>query len=126
LLHPFRERADLVPGACREPDEVEDLARERDVAGAGWPEEAAVEREHLERAEPLGEAEELGQVADPASRLPIARGAPTASASPALGRARPRSSFTVVVVPAPFGPRNPKTSPRSTVIDSPVRAALFR
>jgi len=30
-----------------------------------------------------------------------------------------------VVLPAPFGPRNPNTSPRGTVIDSPARATVL-
>src|SRR5580693_504842 len=45
-------------------------------------------------------------------------------ASPPVGRARPRSSLTAVVLPAPFGPRNPKTSPRPTVMDRPARAMV--
>ena len=31
-----------------------------------------------------------------------------------------------MVFPAPFGPRNPNTSPRPTVIDSPARAVVVR
>src|ERR1051326_2627353 len=36
-------------------------------------------------------------------------------ACPPLGRTRPRRILIVVVLPAPFGPRNPKISPGSTV-----------
>src|ERR1700693_2633794 len=45
--------------------------------------------------------------------------------SPEVGAISPRSSLTDVVLPAPLGPRNPKTSPRGTVIDSPARATVF-
>src|SRR6185437_13068931 len=58
------------------------------------------------------------------ARSPV--GAPRTRASPPVGRARPRRSFTVVVFPAPFGPRNPKTSPRRTVMDRPRRATVRR
>src|SRR3977135_2550977 len=56
------------------------------------------------------------------SRAPIAR--PSSHPSPELGLRRPRSSLTDVVLPAPFGPRNPKTSPRGTVIVSPASATV--
>ncbi len=36
---------------------------------------------------------------------------------PLLGRSRPRISRMVVVLPAPFGPRNPVILPGSTVND---------
>src|ERR1700686_5739523 len=56
------------------------------------------------------------------SRSPIGR--PSSQASPALGFRRPSSSLTDVVLPAPFGPRNPNTSPRGTVIDRPASATV--
>src|SRR5712671_6736865 len=56
------------------------------------------------------------------SRSPI--GLPSSQASPELGFRRPSSSLTEVVLPAPFGPRNPNTSPRGTVIDSPASATV--
>src|ERR1700730_5930388 len=37
----------------------------------------------------------------------------------------PRRSLTDVVLPAPLGPRNPKTSPRGTVIVRPARATVL-
>src|SRR5262249_10497306 len=42
------------------------------------------------------------------------------------GRASPSSSLTAVVFPAPFGPRNPKTSPRFTVIERASSAVVRR
>ena len=43
---------------------------------------------------------------------------------PAVGRMRSSSSRIVVLLPAPFGPRNPNTSPRSTRRSSPSRARI--
>ena len=42
-----------------------------------------------------------------------------------VGGARPISILMVVVLPAPFGPRNPKKQPRGTVSVSPSTAALL-
>src|SRR5579859_752724 len=55
-------------------------------------------------------------------RLPA--GWPSTHASPDVGASRPSSSFTAVVLPAPFGPRKPKISPRGTVIESPASATV--
>ena len=51
-------------------------------------------------------------------------GLPRSQASPDVGFSRPSSSLTDVVLPAPFGPRNPKTSPRGTVMDRPDSAVV--
>src|SRR6185295_12728084 len=40
-------------------------------------------------------------------------GRPSSSARPEVGKTSCMSSFSVVVLPAPFGPRNPNTSPGS-------------
>ena len=67
-----------------------------------------------------------GQVADPAAdprpRPPGCR-ARAPRPCPALGWRKPSSSRIVVLLPAPFGPRNPKISPTFTWIDRSVRAA---
>ena len=47
---------------------------------------------------------------------------PTTRATPAVSRTRVVSTPIVVVLPAPFGPRSPKTSPRSTVKETPSTA----
>src|SRR6267143_2629894 len=52
-------------------------------------------------------------------------GLPSSQPSPDDGLRRPSSSFTEVVLPAPFGPRNPNTSPRGTVIDRLERATVL-
>ncbi len=41
-------------------------------------------------------------------------GAPSSSARPSVGKARPSSILIVVVFPDPFGPRKPYTEPRGT------------
>ena len=54
-------------------------------------------------------------------------GAPRTVPRPPDGRAIPSSSLTAVVLPAPFGPRNPNTSPGSTwqrQVDQGVRVAV--
>src|SRR4030081_3908153 len=52
-------------------------------------------------------------------------GLPSNQPSPDEGAMRPSSSFTDVVLPAPLGPRNPKTSPRGTVMDRPASATVL-
>ena len=50
---------------------------------------------------------------------------PRSQPSPEVGLSKPSSSLTAVVLPAPFGPRNPKISPRGTVIVSPASATVL-
>ena len=51
-------------------------------------------------------------VMEPSSSPPFfVAGAPVTKARPRVGRIKPASSLMVVVLPAPFGPRNPKISP---------------
>jgi len=45
-------------------------------------------------------------------------------ALPALGYSSPHSIFRVVVFPAPFGPRNPTTSPASIANEIPSTACV--
>src|SRR5690348_3484384 len=45
-------------------------------------------------------------------------------ADPLVGRSRPISSRIVVLLPAPFGPRKPKTSPSSTENETSLMARL--
>ena len=45
-------------------------------------------------------------------------GIPATEADPDVGAISVPRIRTVVVLPAPFGPRNPKTSPRATVKDT--------
>ncbi len=50
------------------------------------------------------------------------RSNPATLAVPALGRMSVQSIRTVVVLPAPFGPRNPNISPELTVKEMPSTA----
>src|SRR4029077_13037695 len=52
-------------------------------------------------------------------------GSPSSHASPDVGLSRPSSHLTDVLLPAPLGPRNPKISPRGTVIDKPASATVL-
>ncbi len=47
---------------------------------------------------------------------------PATVAEPAVGIASVHSMLIVVVLPAPFGPRNPKVSPRKTSNSTPATA----
>ena len=51
-------------------------------------------------------------------------GRPKTRAWPAVGRARPSSILTVVVLPAPLGPRKPNTSPGATARVNPSTATV--
>jgi hypothetical protein len=53
-------------------------------------------------------------------------GRPRISASPLVGKTSCISSFSVVVLPAPLGPRKPKTSPGATSIDNRSSARYGR
>ena len=57
-----------------------------------------------------------------ASVLPS--GAPSTVPLPDVGATRPSNNFSDVVLPAPFGPKKPKTSPRGTARDKPATATL--
>src|ERR1041385_6922641 len=50
---------------------------------------------------------------------------PAISTSPASGRTKPVTHLVNVVLPAPLGPRKPKTSPRSTWRSRPLRATTL-
>src|SRR5438874_8874599 len=51
---------------------------------------------------------------------------PSRRASPRSGRTRPTSTRSVVVLPAPFGPRSPHTSPFSTANPKSSTASTSR
>src|SRR6476469_7321483 len=51
------------------------------------------------------------------------QGSPNTCASPLVGRAIPSSTLMVVVLPAPFRPRNPKIDPLGTRRSSPRNAS---
>ena len=114
LLHALREAADRVVGPVGQPDELEgvvDGAAPR--AAGGIRASSAWSAQHLAGAQPRLVAEELGQVPDPAPGRRGRRAArPGRARCPRVGRARPSSSLIAVVLPAPFGPSSPTSSPR--------------
>ena len=57
-----------------------------------------------------------------APRVPS--GAPSTVPAPPLGSIRPRSILSDVVLPAPFGPRKPNTSPRRIASDRSATATV--
>ena len=104
-----------------EADELEQLAPLRAAAArAGEP---LVQVEHLVAARPAGEAEELGEVAEPRARLDANRpGGRAPPRGPRSGRTRPQAIFTSVDLPAPFGPSSPTSSPSPTSRSTPRSA----
>ncbi len=79
---------------------------------------------------PRGRAATAGSGTAPAGSRPAGAprrspsGRPGACRCPRSARASPRNSLTEVVLPAPFGPRKPNTSPCSTRIDRPASAVV--
>ena len=57
-------------------------------------------------------------------RAALSGSVPKTSIWPLSGRVRPRAMSMVVDFPAPFGPRNATTSPRSTVNDTSCTALM--
>ena len=84
LLHALRHRADPAPGHVRELDELEQLPPLRRAAGRAG--EVLVQAQHLVRRAPVGEAEQLGEIAEPGVRLGAPGGVPADRHVPA-GRA---------------------------------------
>src|SRR5260370_11289470 len=56
----------------------------------------------------------------------VARSQPATRAEPPLGGMSVASMRSVVVLPAPFGPRKPKISPRRTLRSTPTTASTTR
>ena len=113
LAHPEGELPDTAVGGLGQVDEVEDLVDPVGCGAAGKGGDAEVVAggaprvgegrlqggaDHMERLDQVGVA------------APVDRGRALRSAS-----TRPRSMRSVVVLPAPLGPRNPTTLPCSTV-----------
>ena len=108
---PFENAPDEVAGPVGRARRSSSAARDLGCLSAGRAGQRAVEREHLARPQPGLVAEELRQVAHPTPGPRSPSGAPSTVPLPPVGRASPSSSLTAVVLPAPFGPRKPKTSP---------------
>ena len=122
LAHAEREVPDLLAARVLERDQLEDLGdtAARDAVGE------ALNVEVLGGSEVTVERRRFDQGADTPQHA--GRGArrierPNASMVPPVGVSSPSSSLMVVVLPAPFGPTNPKTSPRCSVRSMSVTAA---
>ena len=77
--------------------------------------ELLVQHQHLVGAQPVREAEQLGEVAErPAEPRRV----------PLVGRTSPQAIFTSVDLPAPLGPSRPTSSPSPTVRSTPLSASL--
>ena len=113
LQHPLRELAQLQPALGADAEAIEQRGRrasaDRPPLIAEQPREVV---QQLLGGEVVVEVGILRQVADaPARRRRSPTGRPRISARPAVGKISCISSFSVVVLPAPLGPRKPKTSP---------------
>ena len=122
LLHPQRVGPDHVVRAGREPD-----AFERRIDGIAS--DAVDPREDLQVPPPREPREQRGRFhdrPDPSdhAREPCGTSLPRRRALPADAATSPRMQRIVVVLPAPFGPRNPKTPPSETSRSSPSRATV--
>ena len=98
---PLQRRVDPRPGGGRVGGAVG-----RVQPGAGWPARTGTGGTPAPRP---------GRRPGAAPRRPRPASArPSSSCAPAVGRIRPSSIRIVVVLPDPFGPRNPYTAPRGT------------
>ena len=88
------------------------------------PREPLVHAEQLVGAQPVGEAEQLGQVAERAVGPSEPAGAPPSLAAPLVGRTSPHAILTSVDLPAPLGPSSPTSSPSPTSRLTPLRASI--
>ena len=126
LAHAARVALDALLLAALQADELEHLVDPEPLRLAGDAVELGEVAEVVVRGEPLVEAAVAAEdVADPLAHL--ARVAttswPSTRASPLVGSRRVISILIVVVLPAPFGPSRPKSSPRSTANETPRTAS---
>ena len=86
------------------------------AVGGADTEQTGVVGQQLFGRQMVVEVRLLGQVTEAAFGVEVARRASRGCrASPEVGNTSCSSSFSVVVFPAPFGPRKPNTSPGSTL-----------
>ena len=126
LLHSLGELVHALPAHVEQIEQFQELIDS--VAGGGEIEvmERANELEVLVGAEALVERTRFGHIADAGLDLHRLLGDAVTGhqAVPEVGANIPVSIFTVVDLPAPFGPRNPKISPGCTSRDRPSTALL--
>ena len=109
----------------RDPDFVEQPARARPAVGGAVAEQPGEVLEQLLGRQVVVEVRVLGQVADAVPDRRDRRAAGRAAPRwPEVGNTSCISSFSVVVLPAPLGPRKPKTSPGCDVERQAVERAV--
>ena len=124
-LHPARQRLDLVVGAFAQLDEIDELVRPPAEVAPGQAEVAAVDDDvladrqlHVQRVLLRHDAEPRADVRALRHRIQ----AEDAQRSRRRRRDAPDHSHRRRL-PAPFGPRKPKASPRCTSKSTPSTAA---
>ena len=83
-----------------------------------------MQQQQLVGAQPVGEAEQLGEVADRRARRGRARRLAGHLRVAARRRTSPQAIFTSVDLPAPFGPSSPTSSPGWTSRSTPASATV--
>ena len=124
-LHPAGVGLGAPVGGVGQPDQLEQLGGALTTGGAGDPVEAALELEQLPAGLDRIQADLLQRHADAAAHLRRRRRPRRGRrpiALPSVGGSSVHSILTMVDLPAPFGPRKPKTSPSETLeIDARAR-----
>ena len=123
LLHALRHGGDLGVAGVGQAHQLEQLGPLPRAPLGGR--EVLMEGEQLVRGEPVGESEQLGEVADRRARLGGAGGrALDLGAAFRCARTRPQAIFVRVDFPAPFGPSRPSSSPGATSRSTPPSATV--
>ena len=118
LLHALRHRADAAVAAPRARP-TSSSSSPRSAAPPSEPASRWWSCDSSSRAQPVGEAEQLGEVADRACAAGVPAGAPRDLRRPPVGRTSPQAIFTSVDLPAPLGPSSPISSPSRTSRSTP-------
>ena len=126
LAHAAGVALDALLLAALQPDELEHLVDAQPLRLARHAVELGEVAEVVEGRQPFVEpAVAAEHVADPLTHRLRVRDdvVPSTRACPLVGSSRVISILIVVVLPAPFGPRRPKSSPCSTANDTPRTAS---
>ena len=124
LLHAVRERLDGIVGARQESDDLEhfvDLPAVRSGRGARRRSRGCGGRRGRDRSPGARRVRRRARARPAGARQSV----PNSSTPPVVGFTSVRIIRMVVLLPAPFGPRNPKTSPRRTARFRSLTAQRF-
>ena len=126
--HPARVRVDVAVGGVLEVERREDLGGPPLGAALVHAVQPALDDQLASSGLGRIRGAALGDVADPLADRPGSRrrSAPATVAVPEVGASRVASIRSVVVLPAPFGPRKPKISPVPTSRSTPRTASTSR